>query len=391
VLGIHAALAAVLVPAVLLLAPSTAAAAPLPVIVLITLAVIADRHDVPLPSGIRFDALIALAIISLATVGPRATLLVVYAPMVVNAITGHERLLRAGNLANLAAYAAYTLAGAVAFAALPMAPTAATALPWLVAIGFVLLGLNWLAGPALYGSMWLGRPMATLVRMLLDAIPAGGVMLALASLAIIAWPPFGLAALAGFALIAVLPQSALTFAMRTRPVSRLRHAQATRIYAAALAVQLRLPRADRRHLMAVAARLERKPATGDPVEYAMAMLPDPTDTKVAAAELVHEHWNGGGRPIGLRAELIPLSSRVLAVARAWSSLTAAGTAELSHAEALDELRLRSGSELDPKIVVAACAVVAQECVTAAEPTPEPRLHRLHVPAPLRRLLAAASA
>src|SRR4051812_31520766 len=144
VLGIHAALALVLVPAVLLLAPSTGAIAPLPLIVLITLAVIADRHDVPLPSGIRFDALIALALISLATVGPRATLVIVYAPMVVNAITGHERLWRAGNLANIAAYAAYTLAGALAFSALPMAPTAVAALPWLVAVGFALLGLNWL-------------------------------------------------------------------------------------------------------------------------------------------------------------------------------------------------------------------------------------------------------
>ena len=73
------------------------------------------------------------------------------------------------------------------------AMTAATALPWLVAIGFALLGLNWLAGPALYGSMWLGRPMRVLTRMLLDAIPAGGVMLALGSLAIVASPAAGLA------------------------------------------------------------------------------------------------------------------------------------------------------------------------------------------------------
>ena len=38
---------------------------------------------------------------------------------------------------------------------------------------------------------------------------------------------------------------------------------------------------------------------------------------------------------------------------------------------------------------AAHAVVAQERVSAAEPAPEPRLHALHVPAPLRRVLAAA--
>lgn len=390
VLAIHAALAAALIPAVLFLAPTAAHPAPLTVAVLVTLSILAYRHGVSLPSGIVFDAQIALALISLAIAGPRATLLVVYIPAVVNALTGYERLWRAGNLANLAAYAAYTLAGAFALAALPMAPTAATALPWLVAIGFALLALNWLAGPALYGSMWLGRPMRVLWRMLLDAIPVGGVMLALGALAIVATPAAGLVALAGFALIAVLPQSALTFAMRTEPVSRLGRTEATRSYAGALAVQLRLSRTERRHLMAVAERLQRRPASGEPLDYAIAMLRDPTDTQIAAAELVHERWDGTGKPIGLRGSLIPLSSRILAVAQAWSGLTAAGTEGLSHASALDVLELRAGTELDPAIVEAARTVVAQECVTVDEPSPQPRLHHLRVPAALRRVLASAS-
>jgi hypothetical protein len=390
VLGIQGALSLVLVPAVLLWAPTVATPAPLLVAVLVALAVITDHHDVPLPSGIRFDATIALALISLAIAGPATTLLLLNAPMAVNALTGRERLWRAGNLANVASFAALTLAGAVALYLLPMEPTAPTALPWLVAIGFTLLGLNWLAGPALYGSLWLGRPMRVLTRMLLDAIPAGGVMLALGALTIVASPAAGMTALAGFAVIAVLPQSALTFAMRTRSVSRLALAQATRSYAGALAVQLRLSRAERRHLMAVAARLERRPASGEPLEYAIAMLRDPTDTRVAAAELVHERWDGTGRPIGLRGTLIPLSSRVLAVAQTWSALTAAGTPELSHAAALDAMEQRAGTDLDPAIVEAAHAVVAQECVTVSEPCPEPRLHHLRVPAPLRRVLAAAS-
>jgi HD domain len=390
VLAIHAGLCLAFVPAVLLLAPAVAEASLLTVAVLVALAVIADRHDVPMPSGIRFDAMIALALISLAIAGPRATLLVVYAPMLVNGLTGHERLWRAGNLANFAAYSGYTLAGAFALAALPMAPTAAAALPWLVAIGFGLLLLNWLVGPALYGSLWLGRPMRVLWQILPDTIPAGGVMLGLGALAIVATPAAGLAALAGFALIAVLPQSALTFAMRTEPVSRLGRVEATRSYAGALAVQLRLSRTERRHLLAVAERLQRRPASGEPLDYAIAMLRDPTDTQVAAAELVHEHWDGTGKPIGLRGTLIPLSSRVVAVAQAWSELTASGTAGLSHAAALEAMELRAGTELDPAIVEAARAVVAQECVSLTEPSPQPRLHRLRVPAPLRRVLASVS-
>src|SRR4051794_20749670 len=97
VLGIHGTLSLVLVPAVLLWAPSVATPAPLLVAVLLALAVITDYHDVPLPSGIRFDATIALALISLAIAGPDITLLLLLSPMAVNAVTGRERLWRAGN------------------------------------------------------------------------------------------------------------------------------------------------------------------------------------------------------------------------------------------------------------------------------------------------------
>ncbi len=390
VVGIHGTLALVFGTAVLLWAPAVATAAPLTVAVLVVLAVVSDRHDIPLPSGIRFDALIALALISLAVAGPRATLLVVSAPMLFNGLTGHEQLTRAGNLANAAAYSAYTLAGGVALSLLPMEPTSVAALPWLVSIGFALLGINWLVGPALYGPLWLGRPMSDFTRMLFDTIHVGAVMLMLGAVTVVAYEPAGLWALAGFAMIAVLPQSALTFALRPRPVARLGRHQATRAYAGALAVQLRLTREQRRHLVEVAKRLERRPATGEPLDFAVATSRNPGDTRVVAAELVNESWNGTGKPIGLRGTLIPLSARVLAVADAWSAVTAAGTEELSHEAALERLSALSGTVLDPRIVRAAVAVVAQERVTAEQPSPEPRLHRLPLPAPLRRALASSS-
>ena len=80
----------------------------------------------------------------------------------------------------------------------------------------------------------------------------------------------------------------------------------------------------------------------------------------------------------------PLSSRVLAVARAWSDLTAAGTVELSHSEALLDLTLRAGEELDPEVVTAAEQVVAEEQGFVREPGFQPRLHRLPLPRPVRR-------
>jgi hypothetical protein len=44
--------------------------------------------------------------------------------------------------------------------------------------------------------------------------------------------------------------------------------------------------------------------------------------------------------------------------------------------------------LDPRVVRAAHAVVSQERLSPAVPAPEPRLHHLRVPEPLRRVLAA---
>lgn len=387
-LGLHGALSAALIPAVLWVAPTAVTAAPATVAVLMALSIISDRHDVPLPTGIRFDALIALALISLVLAGPAATLLVVYAPMAFNALTGRQPLARAGNLANLAAYAAYTLTGAYALDALPVTPTDGAALPWLALIGLLLLVVNWLIGPAVYGPLWLGRPIGALLRMLFDAIPPATAMLVLGAATVALTPVIGDAALVAFALVAVLPQSALTFAARTRPVARLDRVQATRAYAAGLALQLRLSRPARRHLLAVASRLAQQPTSRDPLDYALATLRHPGDEIGADAHLVHEHWDGSGRPIGLRHEMIPLSSRVLAVAEAWSALTARGTAERSHGDALAQLQARAGQALDPIVVRAAHDVVAQEPVSAAEPAPEPRLHALRLPAPLRRFIAA---
>ena len=72
------------------------------------------------------------------------------------------------------------------------------------------------------------------------------------------------------------------------------------------------------------------------------------------------------------------------MARAWSDLTAADTVELSHSEALLDLGLRAGEELDPEIVKAAERVVTEEQGFVREPGFQPRLHRLPLPRPVRR-------
>lgn len=384
----HALVVLLLVPAFLWLAPASRWDQPLLLGVLAALALVAARHDVPLPNGIRFDALVAVALIAVAVGGPLPALAIALLPIAVDALLGREQLLRAGNLANLAAYGAYVLVGALL---LELAPaTGPTAFLALVGIGLTQLFVNWAVGPAIYGTLWVGHPFRALVDMLRDALPAGAAMLTLGAATVLLVHPLGLAALLLFAVIAVLPQSVLTFALRTRPVARLERATATRRYTHALALQLGLSRAERRHVAAVARAANLRPATGEAIDYVHASLADRSRGNLDAQTLT-EWWNGHGGPLGLRAESIPLAARVIAVADTWSALTAAGTPQLAHQDAISHLEAAAGARLDPRVVAAASAVVEHERVSADEPAPEPRLHRLPIPASLRRALAAAPA
>ena len=386
-IAIHATLVALLIPAYALLWPDWSLADPIALAALAVMAVVVDRHDVPMPSGIRFDALMAVALIAVAIGGPLPAFAIALVPMLFNAVTGYERLFRAGNLANFAAYGWYTLAGGLLLQATAADPTSAAALGWLVVAGVVQQLLNWAVGPALFGPLWLGLPFRTFVDLLLDTLPVGAVMIALGAIATALMGTIGLMALVLFAAIAVLPQSFLTYAARARPVARLDAPTATRRYAHALGVQLKLSRGERRHLARVARAAIERPPTGDPIDYARETMGDPSGPN-HDAQLIHEWFDGRGRPIGLRSQAIPLAARVVAVAETWSSLTARDTPQLSHSDALMHLEAAAGARLDPTVVEAAHAVIAQERVTATEPAPEPRLHHLRLPAALRRALAA---
>jgi hypothetical protein len=388
-LAIHGLAVAALMPAFLWLAPETSWDRPELLAALLALAVIADFHDATLNTGIRFDAGMALALIALAIAGPLAALLVDLFPLVVGGLLRHQKLIRAGNLANVAAYGWKAIAAALVLSLAGAHGLAADIAPWLLLAAAAQLLVNWAVGPLVYATLWLGHPPSALVRMLANAVPAAALMLALGTVTSILIPPLGLFALAVFALIAVLPQSALTFAARTHPVSRLDPLSATQRYAHALALQLGLKRRERRHLARVAElSFARRAEAGDPIAYACATMRDPSRASWEAGH-VYEWWNGAGGPAGLRGPVTPLTARIIAVADTWSALTARGGPQLSHADALEELDNASGARFDPRIVLAAHSVVAEERVSATEPAPEPRLHSLRLPASVRRALAAA--
>src|SRR5688500_11822519 len=78
---VHALASLALVPAFLLVAPASDWGDPLLLVVLCVLAVFADRSDVPLPSGVRFDATIALMLLCVALAGPLPALAIFFAPL----------------------------------------------------------------------------------------------------------------------------------------------------------------------------------------------------------------------------------------------------------------------------------------------------------------------
>ncbi len=386
-LAFHAVAVVALVPAFVWWAPATRWN-PLLIATLAVLAVLADLHDVPLRGALRFDAGMALALIAVIAAGPLAALAIDVLAILTGAIVRRERLLRPGTLANVAAYGWKSIAAA---AVLALAPgEAIDALPWLLLAAATQAAVNLAVGPAVYATLWLGRPVGAVGRMLWATLPAAAVMLAAGVLTAVLLPTAGLLALAGFAAIAVIPQTMLTAAARPRPVSRLDRVTATRRYAHALALQLGLDRAARRHLARVIAlAAERAPQAGDAMAHVRATLRDASPASLDAGH-IDEWWNGRGGPAGLQGRLIPRPARIAAVALAWSALTARGGPQMTHADALRELDACGGERLDPRVVFAAHRVIEQERVTELEPAPEPRLHRLGVPLALRRALAAAA-
>jgi putative nucleotidyltransferase with HDIG domain len=81
----------------------------------------------------------------------------------------------------------------------------------------------------------------------------------------------------------------------------------------------------------------------------------------------HEDWDGTGYPDGLLGERIPLASRIVSCADAYSAMTTDRSYRkaLGHDAAIAELRRCAGTQFDPRVVEAAIRVVGREA--APEP------------------------
>lgn len=99
-----------------------------------------------------------------------------------------------------------------------------------------------------------------------------------------------------------------------------------------------------------------------------------------AVRHAYERYDGFGYPAGLLGEAIPLSSRVMAVVRAFESMTSgrAYRPARSVEEALSELQREAGRQFDPMVVQACVRAVEQESHLAGPDDVEGALEQLRL-------------
>lgn len=330
-----------------------------------------------------FSATIICALVALFVGGPLPALVVWLTPDLVNRLVLRRvPVLTPGLVANVASFALALLVGE-GILQLAAAPSELAELPALYVAGLAMWTVNFLVARLCFAPFYHGYRVRSLIRSEFVALaPEVLAMLLVGVLTALALPVMGVFALAPLAGVILLPQFAVERLAATSSVRGLEPAEATKLYTRALADVLAMPRGERRELDRAAQIL-----TGSLEADALVLLPrTPTGVSDAAFIAWHatERWDGRGWPAGLPAEATPSASRVLAVAHAWSELTACGTVELTHTEALLGLAARAGSEFDPAIVEAAVRVVAEEEGFVGEPSFQPRLHRLPLPRSLRR-------
>ena len=94
---------------------------------------------------------------------------------------------------------------------------------------------------------------------------------------------------------------------------------------------------------------------------------------------MHEHWDGGGYPDGLRGEQIPLPARIVMACDAYEAITSDRPydARRSPAAAAEELRDGAGTQFDPRVVAAFLQVLRERGAPIGSPggaamAPRPR-------------------
>ena len=371
-----------LVPAYLLVAPNRGFGNPVAVALLFALAFCAYRAEVHFKTQIslKIDAGWALALVAVAVGGPLAGIIVLLPWEIASRLIWREhRTFTPGALANLASYGWSAFAAAEVLRLNGHAALTPDAIPSLFTAGMALGLTQFAVGRLLYGTLYQGFRVGALLRAeFSDALSLVLVEVVLGTVIAVLFGAVGLPSFAVFALVILTPSLVLPALARCRSVTKLDQSGAATLYVRALGDVLRLNR-DRRRVLAGAVHLIHHGRHAPSARWA-----DRHDIEFAS-RYVGEHYDGGGGPGALAGDHIPLDSRVLAVAIRWAQLTASGSSQLPHAEALLGLELAAGSELDPRVVAAAAEIVYAELPFARDQAFQPVLHRLPLPRTLRRV------
>jgi hypothetical protein len=370
-----------LVPAFILITPNRGFGHPGLVGLLFAFGFCAYRADVHFKTQVAFkiDGGFALVLLAVALAGPVAGLIVFLPWEIASRLVWREhRVLTPGALANLASYGWAVLAGAEVLGLADVTALTPHAAPGLFAAGMAMAIVQLVIARLVYGTLYQGYRAGPLVRSEFpDFISVALVEVLLGTFTALLFGVVGVAAFTLLALVILTPSLVLPALARRHSVTQLDQAAAAALYATAIGDALRLSR-DRRRVLGDAAYLlhHGKHAPG-------ARWADRHDIEFAA-RYAGEHYDGGGGPGALTAGQIPLDSRILAVATRWAQLTAAGSQQLPHAEALLDLELAAGAELDPRVVAAAGEIFNAELPFARDNAFQPVLHRLPLPRALRR-------
>ncbi len=345
---------------------------------------VALKQSVP----VQFHALAVIGVLVLLIGGPIPALIAWLVPdLAGRLLLRRYRMWTPGFAANVASYGWCVLAAAAVLALTGANSLSPSVAPSVLAVGFTLELVNFAIARCLYGTLYQGYGLQALVRdEFLGMLGAELVMLLFATLCALLIAPLGIFVLVLVGPAVLVPEVALPLLARSRNIAVLDRAAATRLYVAALATELGIRGRGRRVALLAAELLGDPTAIPYNVDHAVAR-----EAQVAAWHAT-ERWDGGGGPAGFTGSLTPRTSRLLAVAQAWSELTAAGGPELPQTQALLALELHSASRLDPRMVVAAGQIVSTEAAFAELATFQPRLHSVRLPRLVRsRVLPAALA
>jgi hypothetical protein len=335
---------------------------------------VALKRDVP----VQFDAITPLVVLILLVGGPVPALIAWLLPdLTGRVLLRRYRLFTPGLAANVASYGWCVLAGAGVLAVTDAASISPQVAPSILAVGLALEMVNFAIARVLFGTLYQGYRLVPLVREeFVNLLGTHVALFAFATLCAVLIAPLDALLLLLVAPVVLVPQLVLPALARTRSVAELPPASATRLYVSALATHLRLDR-QTRHIALAACDLLHDPSAPLGVKFS-----DIREVQLTAWHAT-ERWDGQGTPAGLAARTTPLASRLLAVARTWSELTAAGALQLPQAQAILSLELQAASALDPSIVAAAGEIVTTEAAFADLEGFQPKLHSIPLPYVLR--------